>query len=362
MKPAQFRSPTSPNHPAMLMITIFLVLAFLLGACQPTRSPSVTRTPAPTETLSTPEPTRLPTVTPTPFPLGSQENPFVIAFVSDGSDPLVEQAQQEVALQVANYTRKSVISQTYPDYVSLLDDLEAGRIHVTWLLPLTYLYASQRGLAKAALITSHFGVYQYGAQYMANVDSHYTPYFDPISGLTSADAATALGQFQNQRPCWVDPESTSGYIVPAGMLTAEAIQTQPAVFTQTHIAVVRALYIKGICDFGATFSTSGDPRTSAAILDDLTDAMNRVIIIWRTEPIIPNLNISLNADLNDRDRSELINAFLEINKTSNGKILLSTAAGNYQIEDLKVIEDSLYNPLRKMVDALDLNLQDLIGK
>jgi len=197
---------------------------------------------------------------------------------------------------------------------------------------------------------------------MANVDSHYTPYFDPISGLTSADAATALGQFQNQRPCWVDPESTSGYIVPAGMLTAEAIQTQPAVFTQTHTAVVRALYIKGICDFGATFSTSGDPRTSAAILDDLTDAMNRVIIIWRTEPIIPNLNISLNADLNDRDRSELINAFLEINKTSNGKILLSTAAGNYQIEDLKVIEDSLYNPLRKMVDALDMNLQDLIGK
>lgn len=352
----------TPHHTRLLpgpLILLWVVITLVLASCQQETTPAATVTPTITET---PQPTRLPTLTPTPYPPGSPENPYVIGVVAENNGSQASLALTEVANRLANYTGKAVTSQLFPDYLALIRALENGEVHISWLPPITYLHASQRGLANAALITSHFGVYQYGAQYMANIDSGFTPYFDPISGYNSTDAKSALVQFQGMRPCWVESQSTAGYIVPAGLLVAQAVDVLQPVFTQTHTAVVRALYIKGICDFGATFSTSGDPRTSSAILDDLPDAMQRVTIIFRTDPIIPNLNISLTPRLNDREREELINGFLDINRADDGKLLLSTAAGGYQIEDLRVIQDALYDPLRQMVDALKIDPADLIGK
>jgi phosphonate transport system substrate-binding protein len=255
-----------------------------------------------------------------------------------------------------------VIARVFSNYQVLMRILEEGRAHIVWLPPLTYIYASQRGLAEVVLLTNHFGVYQYGAQFMANVENGFTPYYDPISGLNSTDAATALQQFAGWRPCWVEPLSASGYIVPAGLLDINQVPVLPAVLTQSHTATVRALYIKGVCDFGATFSISGDPRTAAAVLDDLPDAMDRVLILWRTDGIIPSLNLSLLAGLSERDRQALTNGILEIARTTEGKVLLSYASGDYQIDDIKPIDNGLYDPLRELVDTLNINLNDLIGK
>ena len=90
--------------------------------------------------------------------------------------------------------------------------------------------------------------------------------------------------------------------------------------------------------------------------------MNRVIIIWRSDPVIPNMNLSFMAGLSSRDRQDLIDAFQLINRTAEGKALLSAAAGDYQIEDLRQVEDRLYNPLRQMMDALNLDPINFIGK
>lgn len=334
-----------------------VLVGLLLTGCQsatPTPTPNLTGTPDG-------EPTRQPTFTPTLEPLGSPNNPLVIAAVTDGSEQ-IQSAADELARQLSESTGSTVIARNVSSYLALIQALEQGRVHITWLPPLTYLYASQRGLAEAVLLTNHFGVYQYGAQFMANVESGFIPYYDPISGLNSAEAAVALQQFSGRRPCWVEPLSTSGYIVPAGLLVVNQIPVLPAVITQTHTATVRALYIKDVCDFGATFSISGDPRTAAAVLDDLPDAMDRVLILWRSEAIIPNVNVSLLTGLSEKDRLAVANALLEIAQAPEGKALLSYAAGDYQIDDMRAIDDALYNPLRAMVDALNINLNDMIGR
>ena len=336
-----------------------LILSLLVacGAGKQDVTPTVNGTSSPT-----PTPTRLPTLTPTPEPLGSPSNPVVLGIVSETSDPQVAAAAEELARRLEASTRMSVTSSVLSDYGALVKALENGKVHITFMPPLTYLYASQRGLAEAVLLTNHFGVYQYGSEFLANVESGLTPYFDPISGFNSADAATALAQFEGKQPCWVDPLSPSGYIVPAGLLAIQSVSGPAPVFIQSHTAVIRALYIKGICDFGATFAISGDPRTSAAVLQDLPDAMDRVLIIWRTDPVIPNLNVSLLTGLSERNRQLLINSLLDVAKTAEGRALLSVATGNYQVDDLKGIDDLLYDPLRKVVDALQLNTKDMIGK
>jgi phosphonate transport system substrate-binding protein len=322
---------------------------------------STSKTPTPTVTLTSTA-TFPPTLTPTPRPLGSEENPYVIGLVSETEDPAIQQAGDDLARQIFDNSGMMAIATVFPSYQALLDGMTAGDVHAAWMPPLTYLYASQHGLAEVALLTNHFGVYQYGSQIMANVESNFTPYYDPIAGLSSADAATALEQFGDRRPCWVDLESAAGYIVPAALLVQNNITTSPGVIIQSHTAVVRALYIKGICDFGASYSIIGDPRTGSGVQQDLPDTMDRILIIWRSDAVIPNISLAFLAGMSETNRQNLSTAFLDIAKTPEGRALLSITAGNYQIDDIKAVTDELYEPLRQMVKVLKLNLYQMVGK
>lgn len=346
-----------PLYPLLILLTLVVMAVMLVSACNTDLPRTATATPTLTVTATFP-----PTLTPTPYPLGRPENPFVIGLVSQNQDPQIEAAAAELARQIAGLSGLSVRGITYPSYETLLDELSFGKVHITWLPPLTYLFASQRGLAEVALLTNQFGVYQYGTQFLANIESNFTPYHDPLSGLNQVDGPTALSQFQDMRPCWVDPQSASGYILAAGLLKQYGITTPPAVITQSHPGVVRALYVKGICDFGATFAISGDPRTATAVQQDLPAATERVIIIWRSDPDIPNLNLSFIAGLSEGNRQTLSNAFLALARTPEGKGLLTISAGNYQIEAVKIVDDETYDPLRRAAEAIEVDLRSLIGK
>ena len=343
--------------PSALLLALTMMALLLSSACGTGRPGSPTVTPTLTQTATFP-----PTLTPTPEPLGSPNNPFVIGLVSETEDPQIAAAADELARGIAGLAQVNIAGRVFPTYRQLLESMEQGEVHAAWMPPLTYLYASDEGIANVAMLTNHFGVYSYGTQFLANVESGFQPYFDPISGLSSADAVTALEQFRDMRPCWVEPQSPSGYILPAGMLEFNAITTQPGVIIQNHTAVVRALYIKGVCDYGVTYSIIGDPRTSSSVQDDLPDVMNRVLVIWRTDANIPNVSLALIAGLSEADRQMLIQAFLDISRTPEGKALLSLSAGNYQIDEIKVIGDEVYDPLREAAEALNLDLSETIGK
>lgn len=354
------RTPRSANRPprfpaVLLALSLLMMLFSACGGGAPPASltPTVTLTATPTLRASS---------TPTPLPLGSVENPFIIGLVTETNDPQIIGAGNAISERIWQDTGMLTLPRAYPSYTALLDAMAAREAHIAWMPPLTYLYASDRGVAEAVLLTNHFGVYQYGAQFLANVESGFTPYFDPISGLSSADAATALGQFQGMRPCWVEPQSPSGYILPAGLLEVNEIGTLPAVMSQSHTAVVRSLYIKGVCDFGATYATVGDPRTASAVQGDLPDVMNRVLILWVSDAVIPNVSLSLVSGLSERERQLLTESFLRIAGDPDGLSILSISAGNYEIEDLRAIQDNLYDPLREVVDALDIPLREAVGK
>jgi phosphonate transport system substrate-binding protein len=296
------------------------------------------------------------------MPPGSPENPFVIGLVQVSPEQDLDLAAQAMADELSTSTGLAIAARVFANYDGLLASMAEGETHITFLPPLTYLYASQRGLAEVALLSNHFGVFGYGTQFMANAEANFTVYFDPLSGQNSAGAETALAQFAGKRPCWVDPESTSGYIVPAGLLLENNIEAGTPAFSQSHTAVVRTLYVKGVCDFGASFSLTGDPRTAASVLDDLPDAGERIPIIWRSEAVIPNLNISYLAGLQEETRNGLNTAFLDMAEKAEGRAVLSAAAGDYAIEALRVVDDSRYDPLRGYCLALDLDLSRMLGK
>ena len=334
---------------------VLISLAFILGACS-----RATESPTPTPTI-TPivSPSPFPTRTPTPYPLASSENPLVLGIVSETNDQQASTAAEELTQILARITNYHMRSHTYTKYSDLLTDLKAGKVHIVFLQPFTYLWARDRSLVEPAFLTNHFGVYQYGGQFLANVSSNFTLYFDPAKGLNTTNAGIALQQFENKRPCFVDPTSASGYVVPLGLLGEQGISVKAGVIPQSHTSVVRALYINGICDFGATFATTGDPRTASAITQDLTDVMNRVVVIYQIDPIIPNLNISFHSSVPKLMRDDLSFAMQALVKDQ--KQLFSTA-NNYEISDLQPADDTVYDPLRKYLLYSGVRLDTLVGK
>ncbi len=360
MIPTQSTRPMRSRTLRFTLICFCILLALLLGACnRATPSPTPTSTPAPTPTQTT---TPLPTRTPTLPPPASEENPLTLGIVSESNDSKIVAAADEIIQQIARVTNYKVQARLYSTYPALLADLQASKVHIVFLQPFTYLYARQKNLVQPVLLANHFGVYQYGAAFYANVASKFTMYYDPAKGQNTVDPATALKQFDGKRPCWVDPTSSSGYVVPLGILAEKGIKIKEGVITQSHTSVIRALYITGICDFGVTFTTTGDPRTAAAVNQDLTDVANRVVQIYSIDPIIPNLNISVLASLPRETRDDLVFALRDFVRSDKGKAAFSAANNSYEIADFKAIDDTLYEPLRNYVKFSGVNLETLIGK
>lgn len=352
------------------IIFIFLVTAIMTGmalaGCKPTPTPSptptVTLTPT-AEATPTPEisPTPLPTPTSTPEPLGSPGNPLVIGLVPFQKDPQVSPNLIELARQLSTRTGLSVQGKVYDAYPPLVAALDDHQVHITLLPPLTYIFAHQRGLVDVALLSNHFGVYSYGVQFLAHADSGFSPYFDPTADKSLTTATLALQQFAGKRPCWVDNKSVSGYVLPAGILADAGITTLDPAIVQSFGGVVRALYIQQICDFGVTFAISGDPRTASSIQDNLPDVLSKVIIIWRSDALIPNQNVAYAASLENSLRQKVTDAFLALVKTTEGKTVLSTA-NQYNIDDFKVIDDATYDMLRLYQKASGVDLKTVVGR
>jgi phosphonate transport system substrate-binding protein len=298
---------------------------------------------------------------PTPLPLGSQGNPLRMGYVNDLDDNESVMAGGNVAAKLGELTGYSVELAPHADYITLMTSLYTERIHMVWLPPVTAVASQKTGLANAALIVNHYGVYAYGTQFLANVNLGATPYFDHVTNTNTADPVTALGQFAGLRPCWVEPESIAGYIIPAGILSQIGVITQPAVWSQTSTAVIRSLYVDGVCEFGATYSISGDPRTSSEILNDLPDVMSRVEVIWRSDAIIPNMSLSFTPLVDEKLAKELNTAWLEINQQPESLAWLSTML-DYEVQAVRPITNSYFDALRTYLDILQIDPHSMIGK
>jgi phosphonate transport system substrate-binding protein len=248
----------------------------------------------------------------------------------------------------------------YDNYADMLNDLSDYSLHAAWLPPLTYIHARQNDLAEVNLLTNHFGTYFTGSQFLAPSNSGITSFFNPEKNINTANAATALRQFQALQPCWVSPTSASGYIVPAGLLAENSIFVADGANLQSHTAVLRALYAGGICDFGATFAISGDPRTSANLLMDYPDILEEMPVIWRSDPIVPNLNLSYHPYIPDDIRTQINLALFSLVSTSAGQQTLSNSL-NYDVQDLKFVEENIFDRLTELIEALEIDPQDLIG-
>jgi phosphonate transport system substrate-binding protein len=334
----------------------FLLISSLFSGCQSTvvLEPTTTFSEA-TEPLALATSTTQPTVQ-----IGLEESPIVIGHIISGNQTNIENLAETMVNALEDKTAYKIRFEIFENPQQAFDNLRLGNVHFIFIQPLTYLAASERDLIVPLLVSNHFGLYSYGTQFLANRDSGLNSYFDENTIKSTTTADFALSQFEGKRPCWTEPSSISGTIVPHGILAKNGVSFLPPAYLQNPSATIRALYIKGICDFGATYSYSGDPRTSSLVINDLPDVMDRIMIIWQSDAIIPSLGLSASISVPPQVQSDIKNAFLSLIDDENGKAIVSDAL-QYDIQGFLSIEDDYYDALRELVKAANINPYQHLG-
>jgi len=328
-----------------VLVSLFVAGVMLFAACSPA-TPVATEPPATEPPATEPPATEAPTEPPAPE-LGTADNPLIMALAPSATTQELQTGGEAIAAKLTEMTGYTIKTVVPTNYAAMIEAMGAGQAHIGWLAPTQYVVAHGKGYADVALATIRFGSDHYGFQFVANAEAGFTSYYDPATGKSTADAKTALAQFADKKPCWTDPLSSSGYVLPFGLLKANDIKVKAGAFVQGHPTVIKSLYLspKGeICDFGATYI---DARSN--VVNDFPDVNDKVVIIWVSEPFIPNDNVSFATSVPAEIREKVTQALLDLASTEEGRALLKS--GGYSIEGLKPVDDTFYDEYRLYLEA-----------
>jgi phosphonate transport system substrate-binding protein len=334
------------------MKKLFLALTLaILGCSSPVQLIMGTPTPiqTPAQILA---PTQTPLAPPDP---GTEQNPLILA-LAPSPRPSSEMiaAGEVIAAFIESHTGYKLVTVAPSSEAVLVEAIGKGNAHIASLSPFGYLLARENDSVTVILASLRDDQTFYGAQLIANRESNFVSYYDAERDENTAEAAAALKQFQDKKPCWSDTTSPSGYVVPLGLLTQAQVKIRSAAFLEGQLNVVRAVYAADICNFGATFI---DARQLPALESAYSDVMDRVVVIWRVPKIIPYENISLSNSLPLEMRRVIQRAFIDLMLTPEGKAAVQTV---YGIDELQIAEDVMYDDFALYVKASGLDLAELI--
>lgn len=354
------------------LLSLAAILALILSACgqattvaPPTAAPNTVATQASlglTETAAAPPPTEAatevpPTEEPAAISFGTADKPIIMAIApSATTDELI--ASGDILAKLLSAETGLVIKAVVPtNYKAMIEAMCSGNAQVGWLPPFSYLVAHETKAtdasgaevpcAEVAYITLRNGEDYYATQYIARAADGYTV-------ATGPDDLAALQQFKDKKPCWTDPFSASGYVIPASLLAQEGVKTKSAAYVQGHPTVVRAVYAGGICDFGATFV---DARTNSAVQTDLPDINDKVIVVYQTKNIIPNDTLATAYDLPVELRDQIIAAMDKVSQSEEGAAAMKSL---YSIDGLRATDDTFFDEFRVLLAASGIDIASLV--
>jgi len=331
------------------LLALIVVLAMTLSACGSAATPAPTAMPAPTQvpaatdtsaptavpatatTAPTPVPTAIPPVctklpdapaTPASGQLGASDTPITMAFVPSGETGTIATASQAIADCLNQMTGLSYTIQTGTSYAAAIEAMGAGKAQVGFLNTFSILAAQAKyGIIPALINLRNYSTNDldpdkalggqlepfYRGQFIANVNSGIKSFAD-LKGKTF---------------CFVDPLSTSGYIVPRIVLAANGINpdtdfkaTQNA---GSHPNVAIAVY-KGDCDAGVTYiNVLTDQATNLA--GTYPDITQKVVVFADTDRI-PNDGVQYIKTLDTKLQAVTTEALLAMSKDPGGKAVL----------------------------------------
>lgn len=275
--------------------------------------------------------------------LGTAENPIKLFFVPSVDAKVIDENSKSFKDFLEKNTPYKFEVAVPQNYVAVVEAFGTKRADIAAINTFGYVLANEKYGAQAKLTVLRHGSPTYQSQFLAKADS----------------AIKSVDDLKGKKVAFVDPASTSGYLLPLKMLKDKKIDPSETVFAMKHDSVVSMIY-QGQVDAGATFySPTADGEIQDArrlVKTQYPDVETKIKIIQLSEPI-PNDPIIFRKDMPEDLKIKIADAFLKFIETPEGKAAFKAI---YGVDSLKKATDADYDSVRAMLKTLNKSAQDLI--
>jgi phosphonate transport system substrate-binding protein len=376
-----------------MVFAVMAILVLVVSACAPAATPAPTQPPAteaPTEVVATEAPTEAATAAPTeaateaatvapptataaPPPaceklpdapaapaageLGAADNPIVITFVPSGDTGKITTAGTAIADCLSKMTGLNFKMEVGTSFAASIEAMGAEKAQVGFLNTFSALLAGVKyGVTPSLVAIRKYNTNDidpdkslagqlepfYKGQFIANVDSGINSFAD-LKGKTF---------------CFVDPNSTSGYIIPRIILAANGINpdtdfaaTQNA---GSHNNVAIAVY-KGDCDAGVTYINvlTDSSANLAAQYPDITEKVK----VFAVTDKIPNDGMQFIKNLDPNLQKVIVEGMMAMAEDPGGKAVLKSL---YNYDAFQQVDTTFYNDFLGLLQKAGVDPASLV--
>jgi len=275
--------------------------------------------------------------------LGSAKNPIKFFFVPSVDVKVIEDTSKALKVYLeANTPYKFKISIP-TSFIAVVEAFGTNRADVASMNTFGYILAHERYGAEARLTVVRHGEATYKAQFLAKSESK-------IKKLTD---------LEGKKIAFVDPASTSGYLLPMKYLKDRNIKPKETMFAMRHDSVVSMIY-QGQVDAGATFYS---PPANNEIQDarrlvksQYPDIEDKVKIIELTSPIA-NDPVVFRKGLSEEMKKTITDTLIKYAGTPEGQDVLQKLSS---VTGLIPATDKDYDGTREILKALGKSASELV--
>jgi phosphonate transport system substrate-binding protein len=335
-----------------VLLSVIVLSSLVLSAC-------AQATAAPTAVPTTQVPVVATTVAPTAVPYiecGTPDNPCVITFVPSGDSGKITVAGQAIADWLNTKTGLSFKVEVGTSFGASIEAMGGNKAQIGFLNTFSVLLAEQK-----------YGV----VPVLANLRKYATNSVDPdkdLAGqmepfykaefLTQADSGIkTLADLKGKTFCFVDPNSTSGYIVPRILMKAAGVDPDAditAVVAGSHPNVAIGVY-KGDCVAGVAYIDILTD-TSANLAATYPDIATKVVAFMDSDKI-PNDGVQVIKNLDPKITDAVVNGLLAMSADTDGAVLLKNL---YNVAGVQKIDATFYDDFAAILKAAGVDPATLV--
>jgi phosphonate transport system substrate-binding protein len=282
--------------------------------------------------------------------LGTEKNPIKFHFVPSVDAKVIEsnsKAFKDYLEKETGYKFEITIPQSY---VAVVEAFGTKRADIAAINTFGYLMANEKYGVEAKMTVLRHGSATYQSMFIAKADGK----------------IKTIEDLKGKKVAFVDPASTSGYILPLKLLKDKNIDTKETVFALKHDNVVSMVY-QGQVDAGAAFysptfkNDKGEDEIQDArrlVKTQYPDVEKKIAIIAMSESI-PNDPFVFRKDLTEEMKTKVINAMMKFVATEEGKVAFKAI---YGVTELKSATDTDYDAVRAMLKSVGKKADELMKK
>tara|TARA_B100000749_G_C18450166_1_gene476202 strand:- start:37834 stop:38745 length:912 start_codon:yes stop_codon:yes gene_type:complete len=278
-------------------------------------------------------------------PLGSETNPVKFFFVPSVDAKVLTEKTKHLKTYLEQNTKYKFKIQVPTSFVAVVEAFGTSRADVASVNTFGYILAHEKYGAEALLTVERFGHTDYKGQFITRSDSK----------------ISSISDIAGKKIAYVDPASTSGYLLPATMLKKASIKPAEMMFATRHDNVVTMVRERQV-DVGATFySPPEEGKIQDArrlVLTQFPEIEKEVKILELTDAI-PNDPIVFRKGMPAEMKTEIQEALLAYVGTEEGKANFHEM---YGVTNFTKATDKNYDGVREILKSLGKSASDLVKK